>query len=386
MTKLCSACGIENRDEVQFCRACGTIFTAPAETTAASAEDGQLAAGISCDECGFQNKPGIRYCANCGVSLLGTVIVPRPRAGTPQPADETSGGFSPPPISYPSFAAVAPYPEAADESAPYERDDPPVDDDAAARDLPDYDAPLESHAPAAYDAQSTAPGLSQAAPHVNRAPLIIGAVVLLFAATAAGAWWFMGGSDRSQPVAAAASAPAVAASVAPPPLAPIPVEPAQAAIPVETAPASSPIAPFTNEAVVAPPPAVEAAASDAEARRVAAEKRREKAAKDRADREAKGKALADEQQAAGAVAARAEQEAQARRRAEETQRPRVQSAPQPQPPAAAQMRGVREICAGRGTIAQAICQSRECGAPEHANETICKQIRDADDRRRNYSN
>ena len=74
MTKLCSVCGTENRDEAQFCRSCGTAFPAFAP---ASAEDAQLAAGITCDECTFQNKPGVRYCANCGVSLLGTVIVPR---------------------------------------------------------------------------------------------------------------------------------------------------------------------------------------------------------------------------------------------------------------------------------------------------------------------
>jgi len=47
---------------------------------------------------------------------------------------------------------------------------------------------------------------------------------------------------------------------------------------------------------------------------------------------------------------------------------------------------VREICAGRGTIAEAVCQSRTCGQPEHANEVICRQLRDQDDRRRNYGN
>jgi len=50
------------------------------------------------------------------------------------------------------------------------------------------------------------------------------------------------------------------------------------------------------------------------------------------------------------------------------------------------VRGVREICAGRGTIAEAVCQSRTCGQPEHANEVICRQLRDQDDRRRNYGN
>jgi hypothetical protein len=48
-----------------------------------------------------------------------------------------------------------------------------------------------------------------------------------------------------------------------------------------------------------------------------------------------------------------------------------------------QARGVKEICAGRGTIAEAVCQSRQCGLAEHANEQICRQLREADDRRRN---
>jgi hypothetical protein len=47
---------------------------------------------------------------------------------------------------------------------------------------------------------------------------------------------------------------------------------------------------------------------------------------------------------------------------------------------------VREICAGRGTIAESMCQSRECGSPQHANEPLCRQVREAEDRRRNYSN
>ncbi|HZV91789.1 MAG TPA: zinc-ribbon domain-containing protein, partial [Caldimonas sp.] len=107
MTKLCSVCHAENRDDAQFCRSCGTAFP-PSAAPATSADDAQLAAGIVCDECGFQNKPGVRYCANCGVSLLGTVIVPRSRSGLP--GDPYAQPTSPPPISYPSFAPVAPYP------------------------------------------------------------------------------------------------------------------------------------------------------------------------------------------------------------------------------------------------------------------------------------
>jgi hypothetical protein len=74
MTKLCSACGTENREEAQFCRACGTAFAAQAPRRTAdpsgnvSSDEGASAANV-CPECGFQNKPGLRYCANCGMSL-----------------------------------------------------------------------------------------------------------------------------------------------------------------------------------------------------------------------------------------------------------------------------------------------------------------------------
>ena len=113
MTKLCSVCGTENRDEAQFCRSCGTAFPPAA---APSDEEAQLAVGIICDECNFQNKSGVRYCANCGVSLLGTVIVPRSRPGSA--AADPYAGTSPPPISYPSFAPVAPYPSSPPVASP----------------------------------------------------------------------------------------------------------------------------------------------------------------------------------------------------------------------------------------------------------------------------
>jgi hypothetical protein len=47
-----------------------------------------------------------------------------------------------------------------------------------------------------------------------------------------------------------------------------------------------------------------------------------------------------------------------------------------------QARGVQQICAGRGMIAESMCQSLECGKTEHANEPLCKQIKEKEDRRR----
>ena len=152
-----------------------------------------------------------------------------------------------------------------------------------------------------------------------------------------------------------------------------------------TTPASTTLPP----AAAAPLPQVgDPPDAEAEAKRLAAEKaRRERTARDRADREAKAK-LAVEQREREAATTRAEQEAQARRRTEEAQRPRpVATVPvAPPPPAPVQARGVREICAGRGTIAEAICISRQCGSSQHANEAVCRQVRETEERRRNYQN
>jgi hypothetical protein len=392
MTKLCSVCGTENREEAQFCRSCGTAFPPPSP---ASTDESQLAAGITCDECGFQNKPGIRYCANCGVSLLGTVIVPRSRAVAAE-----AGGGSPPPISYPSYAPVAPYPPAPPGGSMYPpvaatsgHTYPPGYDEQTRADLPDPAAAMAATRPLPVDEEDeprvTPSFAAPAADAPKRAPMMIALVVLVLVAVGAAAWWFMGNRGTPRVEAGAASAPVVAAPpvVAEPPVLAAPPPVAASAPEVVVAPpepvASAVLAPPATTAMppVAEPPPAQAA--DPEAQRIAAEKRREKAARDKAEREAKAKALVEQQQQQAAATARAEQEA-ARRRAEEAQRARpVVTAP---PPAAPQARTAQEVCAGRGTIAEAICQSRECASAEHAGEALCRQIKEREDRRRNYMN
>jgi hypothetical protein len=388
-------CGTENRDEAQFCRACGTPFAA-----ASAAGTAPASASNVCAECGFQNKPGIRYCANCGMSLA----APSGDAATPAdiPGNSDYAGLGPPPISYPSFATVAPYPPApTDHSALFE--------DRPAPDIPDPDAEIALRQQQSNDsAGETTVSFQNPAPP-SRTPLILGVVVAALAAAGVAAWLFMGKSDPSPPRPGAASAPVVAAPPTAAEKAPIIIEeasppsatasanavPPQA--PAPPTPATSPAA--TTGSLGAPPaaapplpqlgdPAVESA--EAEAKRVAAERKRDKAARDKAEREAKAKAASEPRGSTVATptaAQRAEQEAQARKRAEDAQRAKPSPAAAPSPPAvAAQPRGVREICAGRGLIAEAVCQSRQCGLPEHANETICRQLREQDDRRRNFQN
>ncbi|MEO5843709.1 MAG: zinc ribbon domain-containing protein [Caldimonas sp.] len=424
MSKLCSVCGTENRDEAQFCRACGTAFSAALSTPAAAA-DGSTA--NACAECGFQNKPGIRYCANCGVGLAA-------------PAAEASGGGAapghdkpharsgPPPISYESFATVAPYP-----SAPRETDHSALFDQQTTPDIPDPDAAIALRQQEGFESHGDTAAPFQGEPARSRAPLVLGIVLAASALAGIAAWLFMG-SNPAPPQPGGVSAPVIAAPpiAAPPALAPTPtptpmpmpmpmiIEEAPAARPVTMsasavappsamlpprAPSAEPPGPppaaapplgalpaaaprlGAPPAAAAPLPQLGDPAAEAEAKRLAAEKRRDKAARDKAERETKAKAALDQRDQAGAAAQRAEQEAQARRRAEEAQRPRPSVAVPPSaPPIVLQARSVREICAGRGTIAEAVCQSRQCGLAEHANEALCRQLREADERRRNPQN
>jgi hypothetical protein len=277
MSKLCSVCGTENREEAQFCRACGTAFAA-ARAAAASAADGS-AANV-CAECGFQNKPGIRYCANCGMSLAGAAADPGGDATSS--SDESYAGGSPPPISYPSFATVSPYPTAQ------ETDHSALFDPQATPDIPDPDAAIALRQQEGYQSHGDTTVSFQSPPAPNRAPLILGIVLVVLAIAGVAAWLFMGRSNPAPPVATptpigtppvataptsaatnalpiiieeaaqanAASAAAPASATAPPP--------PTAATPLGTPPAAAAPLPQLGD------PAVESA--DAEAKRVAAEK------------------------------------------------------------------------------------------------------------------
>jgi hypothetical protein len=390
MTKLCSVCSAENRDEAQFCRACGTAFAATAELATFGNEP---SADNACSECGFRNKPGIRYCANCGMGLSGASDEAPPGDLAPASGDPYAG-LSPPPISYDSFATVDPYPPAPGTPSGY----PPALDDTTPLDIPDADATIMIRKQEAHDGP---PDFTQgsAAAKPGRATLVVGVVVVVLVLAALAAWLFLGNASSVPPGTATAPAPVLAPPPVAAPATPVVEAPAASAVAPESAPvAPPPAAPVS--ALDTPPPAAAAPlpqvtdpvpveTADAEAKRLAAEKaRRDKAVQDKAERDAKARALVDQRDQA-AAAARAEQDAQARRRADEAQRARPSAASVPavaSPAASTQGRGVRESCAGRGTIAEAVCQSRLCAAAEHANEAICRQLREADERRKNLLN
>jgi hypothetical protein len=120
--------------------------------------------------------------------------------------------------------------------------------------------------------------------------------------------------------------------------------------------------------------------SEAENQRLAAVRR----ARDKAEREAKVKAAIEQREQA--VARLRNDQDNARRRADEQARaatlPRANPSSMSAGAALTPIRSVKEICAGRNPISQAICESRECGNAEHASESGCRAIRASEERRR----
>ena len=378
MSKICSNCQAENRDDAQFCRACGTPFTAAPPPPDASA-------GRTCFECGFANKPGVRYCAKCGVNLMGSVVAPRSEAQAPvaAAAPDYPPPFDPlpapdyPPLSDPMTVAYVPHPRVA------------ID---VERDLGNTSLPA-----------SVGFGITPPPAASNRTPLWAGLGIAVLVAAGV-AWWFLNTSPTPPPPATAPPIPAPTAAPEPRPTPKTaegaPAEPMTTAAPTASADAlpsapmpsavAPPLAPLPGTAEAASKtPDAEPAGAEAEAQRLAAEKTlrdkaaRAKSARDKADREAKAKAMNEQRE----LAAHQKAEEDAARKRVEEQRVRSQpvsplvTAPVARPAPGPQMRTVKEICAGRNLISQAICESRECGATEHANEAICKQVSAAQERR-----
>ena len=195
--------------------------------------------------------------------------------------------------------------------------------------------------------------------------LLASGAVAVALVLAAAVWWLLapsyGSAGRSD-----TPAPEAAASVA--------AEAVLVAQPTPPGPASAAVGPALTPAELWDPiPADELQAA------------RDQAARLRVAREAK--ALA-----ARAQAALADQDAARQRTDDAGARAPASAAPVPgpaprseAPPAAvtpAVAGTVQEACANRNLIAQAICESRECGRTEHASEATCKRVRAAEERRR----
>src|SRR5215217_4528399 len=107
MAKTCATCHAENRDDAQFCRACGTSFVATP-----TPPDDSTTTGLVCADCGFENQPGIRYCAKCGANLVSPSA--RARNGT-EPAAASATRATPRGPIIPADNA-APVPDVPDPS------------------------------------------------------------------------------------------------------------------------------------------------------------------------------------------------------------------------------------------------------------------------------
>ena len=300
--------------------------------------------GIICPECNHANRASARFCSQCGTDLSQqTIIVAPVRRDLPATAVPAS------------HAETAPMPPS-----------PPPDVAAT---------------PAGPFAAASAGGSSK--PWIA---IVVAALVVI----AAVAWWFVRANRPAEigagPKQLPDPAPAASATLVPPaaPAAPV----------VASAPASEPAAVSASlpasapEAATAPatPPATPRVATtrepanaatpaplDTDVQHTRAAQARAKAANAKAARDAKAKALQEQQ---------AEQEA-ARKRADEARaRAALAGVAKPAPPApVATARTVQDICGGRNAISQAICESRECGKPEHSGEPRCLQIKAAEDRR-----
>ena len=346
MPKGCSKCETQNDDAAVFCRACGTPFAVPAP---------EPSPGLDCSACGHTNRISASFCAKCGNDLSEqTIIRPRAKAAAQTAAPELP---TPPP------------------AAPQPPPPPPLPSPAR-------------HTSDAGDTTQPAP-LSGAVAVVapKRSGLPIAAGVLAVVVLAGAAWWLLGSRvDMATP----------AAQVAPPPPQALPAAPPAAPPVVAPAPEPAAVAP-APVAVEAAPPAVDTA----EAKRLADEQAaqdleaRNKLTRDTAAREAKTKAQREQRE----VNAQAQRDA-ARQRAEEARArtapapaaapraatPAPAAAPAPAPAVAPQPRTAREICAGGNAIIRSICESRECGRAEHAEEPACKQVNAAEERRRQSQN
>jgi hypothetical protein len=355
MPLACPQCQTQNADGARFCRACGTTLAAAPPPAAT---------GITCDDCGHLNAAGTRYCAKCGYSLVGTVIVSRRDSalGALAPATGDTPAAAPPPSGRPRLE------EDSDTFDPLSAPTQVMHAGAA-------DPPAAAGRFSQMASDTSAGAAAPAAGSRTGLWVVLGAVALLV--LGGGGWWLMKPEAAPTEAAAPAAAPPAAAPAVPPAAPPVaatpapepaPAAPPAAAVPpVATAPeptAPPPAAvPPTTAAPVAPP-AVDAARAA-----------REKAARERAEREARAKALAEQR----------EQEERARAAAAQAARPApAPAAPVPAPtaaPAAPVAQNVRDICAGRNPISQGLCEQRECRKPENANQAVCRQIKEAEERR-----
>lgn len=207
--------------------------------------------------------------------------------------------------------------------------------------------------------------------------LWIGLAGVVVALAAGGAWWINQArspatptfdvtpppavSDASSPGASAGASPETPAPAAAPPLLPLPVPAATTPAPTASAAVSDLWEPAAKSAATAEP----------------AEKE-QRAAKDKAARDAKVRALREQRQLA---ASQAEGEL-ARRRAEDARALPAAPVPRAAAPLPAPPRSVQARCAGRNPVLQGLCEARECIRRENANDAVCERIRaDAEQRR-----
>lgn len=420
MPKACLNCGTDNREEALFCRRCGTPFSSsqaspstaeptlpggrssdnaaarvqpaphdavavpapqsPMSTAQASfddedddeddeAGDGRtvLAGGAACPACGSPNAAGAATCGRCGAALgsaafgllppsasgEATIVMPQPPHG---------GG---PPTDTPVAPARAPLAGTGT-------------------------AGTSQGAAAATAAQAVRRSPAGSARSTSRAGFWLALAVGMLLIAGLG-FWLLGPrtpkplADEPSPAAASAGSAARAEP------------PAASSADVMSSPAT-PASPASDGAApgVATPPTVEQAGQSTTpsalvpavvpaASAIGAEDEA-KAAKLRLERAARAKAQREQRDPA-AAAKKTAQDAEAQRQADDRARisdpaPSTAGTVRPAPATPRSASTAQDFCAGRGTFATAVCESRECGKPEHVDEARCRQVNAEEERRR----
>lgn len=438
MPKACLNCGTDNRDEALFCRRCGTPFSSsqaspstaeptmpgtwsandrapnhergsppvpvvrtppapdlpPSNGSSFDDEDDDDEAGggrtvvagaAVCPACGFVNQAGAASCGRCGQSLDGALqsrlrspSMPSPSTLSPSlPPSFSSAGDATivVPSPAPGVDPAAPSPTSATQASPADDRTRIGSTEATAGALPGSGRRPPSDRPSSR----------------RRAGLwaALAAGVLLLAGLGV---WLLGGRSPTQTDGDAASvaatatraAASAAARMANPEASTASTAPGTALPPITEAsppPIAAASTPIDSAASAAPsfasPAASSGSAASAEEEARAAKLKLERAARAKALRELRDPALAKKAEQDAATQRLAEERARAADSAASTGPERAPVAPPVQHKTTAQ-----EICAGRGMIGTAVCESRQCGQPEHVDEARCRQVNAEEARRR----
>jgi hypothetical protein len=231
----CGNCGTENKENVKFCKACGTLMAA------------SVAVPVACHSCAAPLLPGAKFCKKCGTA----VVSPLPAA--------VQAPVAPVEVEAPAKIAIAepdPTPMTVSPAADLDAvksTDPVVADISVAK-TPSIDTSANSEVPMA---PTSSQPLIEPTPKKSHHAIVIGIALMVVLAGAAGYWWFAKKPISAESMAADESPKAGGTSTAVPAGAPS-MSSTPDSGPVAPAPLPAPVASATvqpQQSAVVPQPA-----------------------------------------------------------------------------------------------------------------------------------